>query len=151
MFWHCIQTCTMYCVVEKLDWRTLNVLLSLMRSLKSRKFAYLMLKLCFFFLGSAHVLFVWSRPENDRRVSQNVILLERILGESPFVTQKSTRSGRIFLSDGQYIGSPIGRCFKLFLSIVLSSSRPLGAMSLDPQSECFSKPPPAMNRRPREL
>jgi hypothetical protein len=25
----------------------------------------------------------------------------------PFVTQKSTRSGSLFLSDGQYVGSPV--------------------------------------------
>jgi hypothetical protein len=29
------------------------------------------------------------------------------------VTQKSTRSGSLFLSDGQYVGSPIDRYFKL--------------------------------------
>jgi hypothetical protein len=45
----------------------------------------------------------------------------------PFVTQKSTRSGSLFLSYGQYVGSPI----------VLSSSRPLGVMSLDPQLICL--------------
>jgi hypothetical protein len=39
----------------------------------------------------------------------------------PFVTQKSTRSGSLFLSYGQYVGSPI----------VLSSLRPRGVMSLD--------------------
>jgi hypothetical protein len=36
----------------------------------------------------------------------------------PFVTQKSARSGRLLLSDGQYVGSPIDRFFKVFLSIV---------------------------------
>jgi hypothetical protein len=33
----------------------------------------------------------------------------------PFVIQKSTRSGSLFLSDGQYVGSTVDRCFKLFL------------------------------------
>jgi hypothetical protein len=56
----------------------------------------------------------------------------------PFVTQKSTRSGSLFLSDGQYVGSPIDRCFKLFLSIILSTSRPLGILSLYPQSVCLA-------------
>jgi hypothetical protein len=32
----------------------------------------------------------------------------------PFVAKKSTRSGRLFLSDGQYVGSPIDRCFVSF-------------------------------------
>jgi hypothetical protein len=30
------------------------------------------------------------------------------------VTQKSTRSGGLYLSDGQYECSPEDRCFKLF-------------------------------------
>jgi hypothetical protein len=56
----------------------------------------------------------------------------------PFVKQKSTRSGSLFLSDGQYVGSPVDRCFKLILSVALSISRPLGVMSLDPQSVCLA-------------
>jgi hypothetical protein len=51
----------------------------------------------------------------------------------PFVTQESTRSSSLFLSDDQYVGSPVDGCFKLFLSMVLSTSRPLGVMSLTPQ------------------
>jgi hypothetical protein len=31
-----------------------------------------------------------------------------------FVTQKSFRSGSLLLSDGEYVGSPADRCFKLF-------------------------------------
>jgi hypothetical protein len=54
------------------------------------------------------------------------------------VTQKSTRSGSLFLSDGQYVGSPEDRCFELFFPIVLSTSRPLGEISLDPQSVCLA-------------
>jgi hypothetical protein len=50
------------------------------------------------------------------------------------VTQKCSRSGSLFLSDGQYVGSPIDRYFMLFLSIVLSTSRPMGVISLDLQS-----------------
>jgi hypothetical protein len=65
-----------------------------------------------------------------------MILLQRSLGEFILLTQKSTRSGSLFLSDGQYGGSPIDWYFKLFLSVVLSSSRPLNVMSLDPQSVC---------------
>jgi hypothetical protein len=51
-----------------------------------------------------------------------------------FVTFKSTRSGSLFLSDGQYVGSPVDRRFKLCLSIVLNTRRPLGVINLNPQS-----------------
>jgi hypothetical protein len=54
------------------------------------------------------------------------------------VTQKSTRSGSLFLSDGQYVGSPEDICFKLFFFNVLSTSRPLGEVSLNPQSVCLA-------------
>jgi hypothetical protein len=56
----------------------------------------------------------------------------------PFVTQKSTRSSSLFLSGGQYVGSPVDECFKLFLSIVLSALRPLGVVSVDSQSVCLA-------------
>jgi hypothetical protein len=49
------------------------------------------------------------------------------------VTQKCTRSGSLFLSDGQYVGSHVDRCCKLFLSIVLSTLRPLGVVSVELQ------------------
>jgi hypothetical protein len=42
------------------------------------------------------------------------------------------------LSDGQYVGSPADKCFKLLRSIVLSSSRPLNEMSLDRQTVRFA-------------
>jgi hypothetical protein len=45
-------------------------------------------------------------------------------------------SSQFYYSDGQYVDSPVDWCFKLFVSIVLSSSRPLGIMSLDTQLVC---------------
>jgi hypothetical protein len=54
------------------------------------------------------------------------------------VKQKSIRSGSLFLSVGQYVGCLIDRCLKLVLSTVLSISRPLGHISLDPQSVCLA-------------
>jgi hypothetical protein len=36
------------------------------------------------------------------------------------------------------MGSLIDRCFKILLSIVLSSCHALNEMSLDPQSVCFA-------------
>jgi hypothetical protein len=52
------------------------------------------------------------------------------MSKRDFATATSTVSGSLFLSDGQYVGSPVDRCFKLFPSIVLST----GVISLDPQS-----------------
>jgi hypothetical protein len=54
------------------------------------------------------------------------------------VTQKFARSGGFSLSDGQYVSFPEDRCFKLLFYIVLSTLRPLGEMSLDPQSLCLA-------------
>jgi hypothetical protein len=45
-----------------------------------------------------------------------------------FVMQQFSRSGSLFPSDGWYVGYPVDR---LFLSIVLSTLRPLGVMNLD--------------------
>jgi hypothetical protein len=72
-------------------------------------------------------------PKNDRRISQNNDFVTAKSWGIPFVTQKCTRSGSLFLSDGQNVGSPVDIRFKLFLSIVLSSSRPLGVMNLNPR------------------
>jgi hypothetical protein len=63
-------------------------------------------------------------------------LLRRSLGGIPFVTQKSTTSGSLFLSVDQYVGSPVDMCLK-FLSVVLIILRPLGDISLDPQLVCL--------------
>jgi hypothetical protein len=51
----------------------------------------------------------------------------------PFLTQKSTKSGSLFQSDGQYVGLQEERCDRLTSLIVLSTSRPLGVMSLERQ------------------
>jgi hypothetical protein len=58
--------------------------------------------------------------------------------EIHFATQKSIRPGSLFLPVGQYVSSPVDICLKLFLSIVLSISCPLGDVSLDPQSLCLA-------------
>jgi hypothetical protein len=84
------------------------------------------------------VLLVLSRPGNDRRIGQDMILLQLSLGDYPLVTPKSTRSVGLFQSDDQYVGFSVDRYFKLFLSIVLSTSHPLGVMSLYPQSVCLA-------------
>jgi hypothetical protein len=52
------------------------------------------------------------------------------------------------------VGSPVDRCFKLFLSIVLSTSHPLRVMSLDPQSVCLALQSPPIwveDKRPKLL
>jgi hypothetical protein len=61
---------------------TFKVSLWLMRCLKSSQFVCYCLSLVVF-LGSAHVVLVLPRPENDRRIGQNMILLQRSLGEYP--------------------------------------------------------------------
>jgi hypothetical protein len=60
--------------------KTFKVNLWLMRCLKSSQFVCILLSLVVF-LGSALVMLVLSRPENDRRISQNMILLQRSPGE----------------------------------------------------------------------
>jgi hypothetical protein len=55
---------------------TVKVNFWLMRCLKSSQFVCLLLKLGFFFLDSALVMLVLLRPENDRRIGQNMILLQ---------------------------------------------------------------------------
>jgi hypothetical protein len=41
------------------------------------------------------------------------------------------------MPDGQYVGSPVGMSFKLFLSIILGCSFSVD-MSMDPQSVCLA-------------
>jgi hypothetical protein len=67
------------------------------------------------------------------------------------VIQKSIRSGSLFLWDGQYVGSPMDRCVRLFLSIALCTTSPLGETSLDHQSVCLALQTPATNQRHRVL
>jgi hypothetical protein len=61
---------------------TFKVSLWLMRCLKSPQFVCLLLKLGCFSWFSACAL-VSSRPEKDRNIGQNMILLQRSLGEYP--------------------------------------------------------------------
>jgi hypothetical protein len=69
----------------------------------SSQFVYLMLKLsCFsWFSGAVSVI------KTDRKIGQNMIFAAAESWGIPFVTQKSSRSGSLFLSDGQHVGSPI--------------------------------------------
>jgi hypothetical protein len=90
----------------------------------------------------------WLRPVHILR-SPHLVSTAKPWGMH-FVTQKSVWSGSSFLSDGQYVGSPVDRCVKLLPSIVMSSSRPFNEMSLDPQSVRFALLSPSeTNRRPR--
>jgi hypothetical protein len=55
-----------------------------------------------------------------------------------FVILKTIRSGSIFLSDGQYVCFPVDIWVRLYLPVVFRTTRPLGEMSLDPQSVCLA-------------
>jgi hypothetical protein len=61
-----------------------------------------------------------------------MIVLWQNLGGYLFVIQKSVRSGSLFMSDSQYVGSPMDRWVRLHLSTLLCITRSLGKMSLDP-------------------
>jgi hypothetical protein len=81
---------------------------------------------------------VLPRPGNDRRIGRGRHdCATAKSGGIPFVTKNSTRSGSLFLSDGQYVVFPVDRWIKFFLSIVLSISRPVGVMILDPPVGMF--------------
>jgi hypothetical protein len=111
--------------------------LLLMRRMKSFQFVYLLLRLgCVYWFRACAVSVIktWKWSEDG---SKHNFATAKPWG-IPFATQESTRSGSIFLSDGQYVGCPIDGCFKLFLSIVLSSLLHLGVMSLDPQFVCLA-------------
>jgi hypothetical protein len=97
----------------------------------------LLLKLGCFSWFSACAFSVIKTGEWSEDRSRHNFATEKSWG-IPFVTQKFSRSGSLFLLDGKYEGSPADRCFKLFLSIVLSTSRPLGTVSLDPQLVCLA-------------
>ena len=67
----------------------------------------------------------------------------------PLQTQKSITSGNMFLSDDQYVGSPVETCNRFFAWMHLISSRPFGLMVREPQNGCLAlKSPPAMKRDP---
>jgi hypothetical protein len=56
----------------------------------------------------------------------------------PLVTQKSIISGSLFRSVGQYVGSPVERCLKLWCSRTVWRVRPQGEIRREPQSVCFA-------------
>jgi hypothetical protein len=97
MFWRCVPTCPLYCIVGEFAasisssvWRQMfKVHLSLIRCLK-----YVYCLNLVDSLGSAHVLLVWSRLENDQRICQNTILLQRRHGRCTYLRWVETLSSR---------------------------------------------------------
>jgi hypothetical protein len=77
-----------------------------MRCLKSTQFVCLLLKLGCFSWFSARDVSVIKTGEWSEDRSKHDSATAKSLG-IPFVAQKSTRSGSLFLSDGQYVGSPM--------------------------------------------
>ena len=71
------------------------------------------------------------------------------MGEIPEVMIKSTRSGSLLVSVGQYVGVPVDKKELLLAWITFASSRPLVVVSLDPYSVCLLlKSPPAKKLGP---
>jgi hypothetical protein len=116
---------------------TFKVSFSLTRQIKSSQFVCFLLRLGCFSLFCATAVSVIKTGEWSEDRSKHDFGTAKFW-RIPSVTQKSTESGSLFLSVGQYVGSPVDRCFKLLLSSVLSSSRHLGVIILDPQSVCFA-------------
>ena len=56
---------------------------------------------------------------------------------SPLVTAKSSRSGFLFRSVGQYVGVLVNNILRLLLLMYFSSVLPRGVVFLDPHSVCF--------------
>jgi len=65
-------------------------------------------------------------------------------------TNKSSRSAVLFVSEGQYVGSPVDRYEQLCFVMDCSKFLPFGVINLDPQLVCFAfQSPPTMNLFPR--
>jgi hypothetical protein len=58
--------------------------------------------------------------------------------DSPFAIAKSSKSGILLASVGQYVGSPVDRIFRLFCSMTCSKFFPLVVVSRDPQTVFFA-------------
>jgi hypothetical protein len=112
-----------------------KVNVSLTRLLKLSRFVWLLLKIGVFPWFNASALSVIGEWSED--MSKHDFAKAKSWG-MPSVAHKSTRSSSLSLSDVQYVGSPVDRCFKLLLSIVSGSSRPLNEMSLHPPLVCFA-------------
>jgi hypothetical protein len=66
--------------------------------------------------------------------------------EIPLVTAKSIKSGILFRSAGQYVGSPVDKYFRLSCLIAVRRFRPLGVINLDPQVVCLAFQSPAIRK-----
>ena len=60
------------------------------------------------------------------------------MSEMPLVTAKSNRSGSLFGSAGQYVGSPVDNYLRLRWYMALRRFRPLGVINRDPQMVYFA-------------
>ena len=57
---------------------------------------------------------------------------------NPLVTAKSSRSGFLFRSVGQYVGVPVDNILRLLFLMHFSRILPRGVVFLDPHSVCLS-------------
>ena len=56
---------------------------------------------------------------------------------SPFVTVKSSRSGFLIRSVGQYVGLPVDNILRLLFLMYFFRVLPRGVVFLDPHNVCF--------------
>jgi hypothetical protein len=155
MFWCCTPICPLYCIIEELDC-CFNIVFGLKGNIYLGLISYwwgvwshpnLYELGCFSWFSACAVSVIKTGEWSEDRSELDVATAK--CRRAPFVTQNSTRSGSLFLSDGQYVGSPVD---VLFPPIVLSTSRLLAVTSLDQQSICLALwSPPAINRRPRVM
>jgi hypothetical protein len=76
---------------------------------KASQFVYLLLKYSCFSWSCACVVSVMIAADWSDERSKYYLAIAKFW-VIPFVTQKSTRSGSLFKSDGQYVGSQVERC-----------------------------------------
>ena len=70
---------------------------------------------------------------------------------SPFITAKSSKSGILFRSAGQYVDLPVDNMLRLLVLLYFSNVLPGCVLNLEPHSVCFAlKSPAAMYLSPKD-
>jgi hypothetical protein len=66
----------------------------------------------------------------------------------PLVTRKSSRSGTLFSSVGQYVGVPVDRNEQFFSWLTFYNSLPFVVVKREPHTVCVMSSPQAINFGP---
>jgi hypothetical protein len=94
---------------------------SLTKCWKASQFVYLLLTYgCFSWFCTCVVSVTITREWSDERSEYGLAVAKCWVIR--FVMRKTTRSGSLFQSDNQYVGSPVEGCDGFFFPIVLSIS-----------------------------